>query len=136
MFRGVRLLVIGLGIAAFASSAAAQTLYGSLLGNVTDSSAASVPGAKVVVVNSETGFTRETATNERGAYLFSDLPAGTYDVKISAPAFANFTKTGVALSVNTVVRVDVELQLAGVAETVTVAAAAAALQTDRSEVRA
>ena len=44
----------------------AQTLYGSLIGNITDPSGAAVPGVKVSVVNTGTGLSRETASNERG----------------------------------------------------------------------
>lgn len=88
------------------------------------------------MINTATGFAREAATNERGSYLFSDLQPGTYEVRVAAPSFATFTQTGVAVSANTVIRVDVQLQLSGVTETVTVAASAATLQTDRSEVRA
>jgi len=117
-------------------AAGAQTLYSSLIGNVTDSSGAVVPAATVQVVNTATGFVRETLTNERGIYSFSDLQPGTYEVRVSAPSFATFTQTGVAASANTVVRVDVQLQLSTVSETVTVAASTATLQTDRSDVRA
>jgi hypothetical protein len=126
-------LAAALGIS---PNGAAQTLYGSLVGNITDSSGGSVPGAKVQAVNTATGFLRESAANERGAYLFSDLQPGTYEVRVSAPSFAAFTQTGVGVSANTVIRVDVQLQLSSVTETVTVAASAATLQTDRSDVRA
>src|SRR5262249_34378200 len=114
----------------------AQTLYGSVIGNVTDSSGAVVPAATVQVGNTATGFVRETLTNERGIYSFSDLQPGTYEVRVSAPSFATFTQTGVAASANTVVRVDVHLQLPTVSESVFVAASTATLQTDRSDVRA
>src|SRR6185369_6994389 len=105
-------------------SANAQTLYGSMVGNVTDPSGAAVPGATVSATNPATGFVRETTTDERGAYLFTDLQPGTYEVRVSSPAFASFTKTGVPVTTNAVVRTDVPLQLSGVAETVTVSASA------------
>ena len=118
-----------------APRAAAQTLYGSLVGNITDPSGAAVPGVKVTVLNTETGFVREVTANERGAYLVPDLHAGNYDVKISAPSFANFLQRGVPVSTNAVVRVDVQLQLATTAETITVTGTGPTLQTDRSDVR-
>lgn len=116
-------------------SAAAQTLYGSLLGNIADPSGAAVPGVKVVAVNTANGLTREGTTDERGAYIFTDLQPGAYDVKITAASFAAVTRTGVPVSANAVVRIDVQLNLATSAETITVAASAAMLQTDRAEVR-
>ena len=46
----------------------AQNIYGSLVGNVTDSSGASIPGATVTATQTETNLTREVVTNEAGAY--------------------------------------------------------------------
>jgi hypothetical protein len=118
-----------------ARNAGAQTLYGTLVGNITDPSGAAVPGARVQTVNAATGLTRESVTNDRGAFLFADLQAGTYDVRVTATSFAVFTQTGVQVSTNAVVRVNMQLQLPTAAESVTVAASAAALQTDRSDLR-
>lgn len=115
--------------------AAGQTLYGSLVGNVTDPSGAAVPGVKVTAANAATGFVREVTANERGAYLFTDLQAGSYDVQITAASFAGFIQRGVPVSINAVVRVDVQLQLATTAETITVTGMGATLQTDRSDLR-
>src|SRR5262249_40897250 len=112
-----------------------QTLYGSLVGNVTDPSGAAVPGTKISAVNAETGFTRETTANERGAYSFTDLQAGRYNVSVSSGAFAAFTQQGVLISNNAVVRVDVQLQLSTATERVNVSATSTVLQTDRSDVR-
>jgi hypothetical protein len=113
----------------------AQTLYGSMVGNVTDPSGASVPGATVTATNTGTKFIREAMTDERGSYLFSDLQPGPYDVTISAASFAAFTRTGVHISTNAVTRMDAQLQLATTVETISVAASAVTLQTDRAEVR-
>jgi hypothetical protein len=122
-------------LAAFTLPAAAQTLYGSLVGNVADPSGLSVPGAKVRAVHTRTGLVREALTNERGGFLFPDLQPGTYDITVSAASFATFTKTGVHISTNAVTRMDAQLQLATTVETVSVAASAVTLQTDRAEVR-
>ncbi len=54
-----------------ASSLPAQVLYGSLTGNVTDSTDAAIPNAKVTAVNANTGIERQVVTDERGAYVFS-----------------------------------------------------------------
>ena len=129
------ILVLAVSTACVITPVQAQTLYGSLVGNITDPSGAAVPGAKVQARNTTTGFSREVDTNERGAYLFSDLQMGAYEVRVTAPAFGGFVKTGVNVSTNAVVRVDVQLQVASTTEAITVAASAAMLQTDRSDVR-
>lgn len=112
----------------------AQVLYGTLLGTVTDESGGAVAAGRVVVFNAATGQTKETRTDERGFYAFRDLQAGIYTVKITVNGFAPNEQSAVNVSINTVVRVDSKLQLANVAETVTVAASAGVLQTDRADV--
>src|SRR5712671_3140284 len=106
----------------------AQVLYGSVVGNITDPSGAAVPGVTVSVTNAQTGLAREVSTNERGAFLLPDLQAGRYEVRVTSPAFATFTQRGVEVSTNAVVRVDIQLELAGASEKVTVGASGPVLQ--------
>src|SRR5215813_1325182 len=113
----------------------AQVLYGSIVGNVRDASDAAVAGTAVTVTNTETNFSRQVLTNEAGIYNFTGVPAGIYDLKVSREGFVAFTQKNVAVTINTVTRVDVSLKVGGLTESVTVAADAIALQTDRSEVR-
>lgn len=114
----------------------AQILYGTLVGNVTDGTGAVIPGAQVTITNEGTAVTREGEANAAGAYQFPTLSTGTYRVEVRSDGFSTFTTTGVAVGVNNVTRVDVELQIGEVTEVVEVSAAVAQLQTDRAEVRA
>jgi hypothetical protein len=120
---------------AFSAPLVAQTLYGTLVGNITDPSGLAVVGATVRAEHSGTGLTRETKTNERGAFVFSDLQGGAYNLIVVADSFAPLTRTGLQISANAVTRADAQLELPNVAEAVTVAASAVVLQTDRAEVR-
>jgi hypothetical protein len=115
-------------------TAPAQVLYGSLTGNVTDSSGAAVPNAKVDATNVSTGIGKQAATDVRGVFLIQDLQAGVYKLTISAPAFANTVESGVQIAEDTVRRVDVQLKVANVGESITVTADAAVLETDRADV--
>src|SRR5688572_13685927 len=119
----------------FSAQLPAQTLYGTLVGNITDPSGLPVPGATVRAVHSGTGLARETKTNDNGGFLFPDLQSGPYNITVRAAAFSAFTTTGVQISANATTRADAQLQLQTVAEAVTVAASAVTLQTDRAEVR-
>ena len=74
------------------SSLRAQVLYGSVVGNVVDSSDAAVAGASVTITNRETRQTRETTTNESGAYSFPTLSSGSYDLKIVKEGFSSTTR--------------------------------------------
>jgi hypothetical protein len=113
----------------------AQLLQGTIDGNVVDSSQAAVVGARVVATDQETNFTRETVTNSAGGYTIPGLPPGTYTVAVTAQGFQRYSQTGIAVTPNTIRRVDIALSLGQVNESVTIEALAAALQTDRSEVR-
>ena len=114
--------------------ARAQTLYGSLTGNVTDNSGASVPKATIEILNTATGFKTQATSDDNGAYLASNLQPGSYRVTISATSFQTRIQEGVQLEVNTVRRLDAALQLSTISETVTVGASEATLQTDRADV--
>lgn len=103
----VCLLALAACATAVAPDAKAQTLYGTLVGNVSDPSNASIGAAKVAAVNTGTGFSREALTDDRGGYLFSDLQPGAYRITVTAPGFAVSTQTDVQVSTNAVRRVDV-----------------------------
>jgi hypothetical protein len=68
---------------------------------------------------------RQATTDDRGLFLLPDLQAGVYGVTITAFGFAVRAESGVQVAENTVRRLDVQLQLAAVGQTVTVNAEAA-----------
>src|SRR5262249_49332854 len=116
------------------SSGNAQVLYGTLTGNVTDPSSAVVPNAKVDATNMETGVARTVNTDDRGAYLFSNVQAGPYNVTVASKSFRTFTVSNVQVLANDVRRVDVTLQIAQTTETVEITADAVVLQTDKADI--
>lgn len=113
----------------------AQSLYGSILGTITDSSGASVPGATVKVVQTETSQSRQVKTSETGSYNFPSLPSGTYTITVNLQGFETFVRSGIGVSVNNAARVDIALRVGAMTETVQVSGQVAALQTDKGEVR-
>src|SRR5438045_6815124 len=117
------------------SPTAAQVLYGSAVGTLQDQTGAVITSAVVTMTSKETGATREIASDREGRYTFANLAAGSYDLKVTAPGFRTFEQTGVQISINTVSRVDVRMELGAVGEQVTVEANAVALQTDKSDLR-
>jgi hypothetical protein len=116
--------------------AEAQVLYGSIVGHVADPTGGAIPEAAVTITNNETNQSRETTTDRAGTYSFVDIQTGSYAVKVTKSGFKTFTRTAVTVSLNTVTRVDVALEVGSVTEMITVTAEAAALQTDTSEVHA
>ncbi|NWF83532.1 MAG: TonB-dependent receptor [Bryobacteraceae bacterium] len=119
-----------------ASPARAQILYGSMVGVVTDPSNAAVPKATVTILQLETNQSLQTETDQSGQYRFPTIPGGTYELKVTAQGFRGYIRKPVSVSTNAVTRIDVEMQVGSVSESIQVAADAMVLQTDRSEVRA
>src|SRR5690348_11330243 len=74
------------------------SIYGSVLGSVTDSSGAAAPGIRVSVTNVDTGITTSGASNSVGYYRIDGLIAGTYRVAAEGAGFKKYVKDGIALS--------------------------------------
>jgi hypothetical protein len=115
------------------STASAQAVTGTLLGNVTDSSGAAVPGATVTATNVEKNTSRSVVSNEAGYYILTSLPNGTYTVDAELQGFKKVARQNVKVDVNTTVRVDLPLTVGQMTEEVTVSAETPALQTDRTD---
>ncbi|MDX2030596.1 MAG: carboxypeptidase regulatory-like domain-containing protein [Blastocatellia bacterium] len=126
------LLMTGIGL----GSAEAQVLYGSIVGNVTDKSDAVISGASVKITNKGTNQSREAITNADGSFSFPTVQAGIWELSVSKSGFKNVTRTNIEVTLNSIARSDVQLEIGQVTETVSVTADAALLQTDRAEVRA
>ena len=105
-----------------APAAGAQVTSAAIVGTITDSSGAALPGATVTARNVDTGFTRTVPSSEVGAYRLEFLPIGNYVVEVALSGFNTSTKSGIVLRVNDTLRVDAMLSLGGVSEQVTVAA--------------
>jgi hypothetical protein len=93
----VTLLLVALATAA--APAWAQTFRGTILGTVTDSTGASIVGAKVVIRNVDTGVERTTETNDAGQYRVPELQVGTYEVTVTKGGFQRSVTKGVVLDV-------------------------------------
>ena len=111
----------------------AQVLYGSLTGTVQDASGATMPDVEVSVANTGTGQSRRTTTNAAGVYTLPDLLQGQYDLTVTAKGFRPYTRKAVEVTVNSVRREDVTLEIGQVTEGITVSAQAQALQTDKTD---
>ncbi len=112
----------------------AQVLFSSIVGTVTDTSGAVVPGATVTFTQEQTLLTRTVVTNSSGGYTAATLPTGTYDMKVTKTGFKTYTRSGIALAYNSVGRVDVTLEVGAVTQTISVTGAPPLLQTSRADV--
>ncbi len=101
------LVVFFLAIGALmAAPAAAQSITGTILGNVTDGDGLALPGATVTATNTETGATRTVVTDGQGSYLISALQIGLYRVDVTMSGFRSFQQEQFSLSSAQNARVD------------------------------
>lgn len=100
----------------------AQTTTSTVEGHVLDPSGAGVAGATVEVKGPTTR--REVATDPRGFYRAVALPAGRYSVSASSGGFGTKVLEGIELFLNRTVTVDIPMEVAAQAESVTVEAVA------------
>ncbi len=120
-FTRVASLPLGLILALIPGSFAwSQGLTGVISGHVTDPKYA-IPGATVVIANSDTGATAWSGkTNNAGIYRAADLPAGRYNVDVTAAGFKRQQVTGVELFVDRNADISVPMEVGDVVETITV----------------
>src|SRR5258708_14395759 len=111
----VWVLVIALMMLGVSITANAQSLYGSITGNVTDQEGAAVVGAKGQLQNIGTGVTVDTITDERGGYQFNTLQPALYKLTISANSFKTVVQDNVKIDATQVRRADAQLEVAKVA---------------------
>jgi len=113
----------------------AQVPMGSITGVVTDPKGALAVGAQVTVLNSALGVSRETKSNSSGLYVVSDLPVGSYSLRIVQPGFAASEVKNVTLEAGHTATIDVRLQIAQAGSTVEVNAAETSVDVTQSMIQ-
>lgn len=111
-----------------------QTVYGNIVGVVTDPTGAAIPGAKVTIRDMDRNVSFAATTNETGNYSQQYLIVGRYQVRIEAAGFKALSQDNVQVSADSTVRLDGRLQVGEVTQEVMVTAEATLLKTERSDV--
>jgi len=124
--------VVCLGVLVTAP-AFSQTL-GEITGQVTDSTGGAVPVASIRATNVGTNATRAVVSNDAGVYSFPALQPGVYSVRVEKPGFKTVTRSNIQLEVQQNARIDFELPLGQVSESIEVSADAAVLATENATV--
>ncbi|HVT95996.1 MAG TPA: carboxypeptidase-like regulatory domain-containing protein [Acidobacteriaceae bacterium] len=130
------LLAICLLLWGFSPRASAQNVYAAIHGTVTDASGAVIPHANVTVLNTGTGISTKTTTDDKGYFIFPQLQVGgPYTVTVSAAQFQKFSSTGLTLNVNDNREVDASLSVGAAAQTINVAASAVQVDTSDTQLK-
>src|SRR2546430_1989842 len=122
-------------IAVLASAARAQQSASSgIVGRVTDTSQAALPGATVTVTNSGTNAQRTTMTDAEGRFSIPNLPPATYDIRVELQGFQTAELKNFVLPIGEIARPTLTLGVAAAAENVLLICATPPLQTATSSV--
>ena len=116
-------LALGLGmlcLLCLSTTAYAQTVHGSIFGNVTDNTGAAIPNATIVVTDEGKGTSVTIQSNAAGEYQALELIPDTYDVKITYQGFETFETKGIVVHADFQAKVDAQLVIGGQSTTVEV----------------
>ncbi|MFL6439940.1 MAG: carboxypeptidase regulatory-like domain-containing protein [Terriglobales bacterium] len=111
-----------------------QEVTANITGTVTDPSGAPIVGAIAVATDTERGTAFSARTNDAGVYNINRIPIGSYKVSVENPGFQKMVHSSVVLNLNQTARLDFQLKLGAVSETVEVSSEAPILQTQSTEV--
>src|ERR1700732_4158996 len=103
-----------------ALSAICQEPTAEITGIVTDATGASVPAARIQVINLGTGVHWETESNKSGNYVFSNLPPADYRINVQKQGFSTLTRSGISLVVSQVARLDFQLSVGNTTESIAI----------------
>jgi hypothetical protein len=111
-----------------------QEVTATIVGTISDPSGAPIANADVVATDTERGTVWPTKTTSSGTYNLLRLPVGNYTVKVTAPGFQTSTHSAFTLVLNQTARVDVQMKVGQVSESVQVTGEAPVLQTQDAQV--
>ena len=103
-------------------------------GTVLDQEMAVLPGATVTAIHEGQGTERTTVTGSTGRYVIPTLLPGTYTVRVELPGFQTQERKGLAVNVGQELTIDFTLNIASVAEEVTVTGAAPVVETTATRI--
>jgi hypothetical protein len=104
--------VLVLLIALFVVTLAAHAeVGGKITGVVKDQTGSVMPGASVLVTNTQTGAKLTATTGPDGVFTFPVLAVGQYQIDITSDGFQPYRKTGLAIDIGSALVLDVTLQL-------------------------
>ena len=131
-FANLGLALIGILLGTFPG--AGQETSGSVRGEVTDPSGASVPKAQIELRNVDTGVISKQESGAQGQFVFNLVPPGNYVVRVTAAGFRTVTVSGVLVEINKNTVANIRLEVGVVTETVQVSAAAPGIETSSAQV--
>lgn len=125
--------VMFFGLAVLTPAGFAQEVTAAITGRVTDPTGSPIAGAKVTATDTQRGTQWPTVTNSDGAYNIPRVPTGTYNIKVENQGFQTAQQSNITLVLNQVARLDFQLQVGNISQSVEVTSAAPLLQTESTQ---
>lgn len=126
------LTITAFSLLVFCGSLYAQTFKATLVGQVVDSTGATVPSATVTITQPTTNQTQTVTTDGEGNFTITQLDPGSYSLRVEAANFKILEQTNLVLETNQTARVSLTLEAGNISEVVTVEAEAPAINTETS----
>src|SRR6266851_3476985 len=117
-----------------AGTASGQAVYGSIIGTVTDPQGNAIAAAKITVISVTKATSYESTSNESGNYSVTHLISDDYKLKVESPGFKSYEIPSVRVDADVAIKVDAQLQVGAVTQTVEVTSEIPQLKTDRADV--
>jgi Carboxypeptidase regulatory-like domain len=130
----VTLICIGVAFSGNISRLAAQGTTATILGTVTDTSGAVVPGATIKSTNVGTGLAQTTTSDEQGRFRIADLGVGQYEIQASKQGFSSVLRKNINLSVGNETVADFSMSVGQQEQTITVEAQASLVETSSATI--
>jgi outer membrane receptor protein involved in Fe transport len=107
----------------------------SVVGVVSDTSGAAIPGAAVTITNEGTSLQQHDTTDSMGRYNFPRLPIGNFSIDVVGSGFKKTSQSGINLTAEQVLTINLTLEVGQVNERVEVTGAVTGIETVTSTVR-
>lgn len=134
LFRVILATAMALSGGLLLEPATAQSIFATIVGTVTDSTSAVIPGARIRAININTNEEREFSTNESGQYEISTLFPGVYVLEVSMDGFNTHRRERIELASKETARIDVALDVAAqVTEVLVTTDSGARIETESSK---
>src|ERR1041384_7762471 len=121
-------------VLAFAASGSAQQATGEVHGRVVDQQSGALPGVTITITNLDTGNFREVISGADGTWLAPALPPGKYQIAAQIEDFKKSVRQGMTLAVGNQLAIDIQLELGGIEETITVSSDAPLIDVTSKEI--
>src|SRR5205809_1272569 len=125
------LLLAALAVLTQADALFGQGFQGGLRGSIKDAGGI-VPGVEVTLTNEKTNISRNTTTNERGEYAFSNVEPGTYQVKAVLPGYKSIDRREIPIGTQQFLTLDLTMEVGAIEENITVTGQSPIIETSNA----